>query len=85
MSRITGEGRAEFLKTWRPGFDQEGAGRGGGQLNLCVETINPSTGINLTVLERMHQFTSKVLVYVIFVVSVCAPVENLENRTLLCY
>ena len=30
VSRITGEGRAEFLKTWRPGFDQEGAGRGGG-------------------------------------------------------
>ena len=68
---------------------RERGGGGGaeraGQLNLCVETINPFKGINLTVLERMHQFTSKVLVYVIFVVSVCAPVENLENRTLLCY
>ena len=52
---------------------------------MCVETINPFKGINLMVLERMHQFTSKVLVYVIFVVNVCAPVENLENRTLLCY
>ena len=32
VSRITGEGRAEFLRTWEPGFDQEGAGagRGGG-------------------------------------------------------
>ena len=31
VSRITGEGRAEFLRTWGPGFDQEGAGgRGGG-------------------------------------------------------
>ena len=47
---ITGEGRAEFLRTWRSGFDQEGAGVGGerreraGQLNLCVETINPVRG-----------------------------------------
>ena len=39
-SRITGEGRAEFLRAWGHGFEQEGAG-GGGQLNLCVETINP--------------------------------------------
>ena len=43
VSRITGEGKAEFLKTWGPGFDQEGAGGAGGagragQLNLCVET-----------------------------------------------
>ena len=28
--RITGEGRAEFLRAWGPEFDQEGAGRGGG-------------------------------------------------------
>ena len=44
VSRITGEGGAEFLRAWRHGFEQEGAGgRGGwaGQLNLCVETINP--------------------------------------------
>ena len=48
VSRITGEERAEFLRTWGPGFDQKGGregGRGGrgrvGQLNLCVETINP--------------------------------------------
>ena len=30
VSRITGEGRAEILRTWGPGFDQEGAERGGG-------------------------------------------------------
>ena len=31
VSRITGEGRAEFLRAWGPGFEQEGAlGRGGG-------------------------------------------------------
>ena len=26
VSRITGEGRAEFLRAWGPGFEQEGAG-----------------------------------------------------------
>ena len=36
VSRITGEGREEFSKTWGPGFDQRGAGRAG-QLNRCVE------------------------------------------------
>ena len=50
VNRITGEGRAEFLWTWGPDFDQKGGGRGEegegqvGQLNLCVETINPSCG-----------------------------------------
>ena len=45
MGRITGEGRAEFLRAWGPGFEQEGAGGGrAGQLNLCVETINPLRG-----------------------------------------
>ena len=51
VSRITSEGRAEFLRTWGPDFDQKGGGRGGGggggrvgQVNLCVETIYPSWG-----------------------------------------
>ena len=46
VSRISGEGRAEFLRTWGPDFDQKGGGRGGkggrarvGQVYLCVETI----------------------------------------------
>ena len=30
ISRITGEGRVEFLRAWGPGFEQEGAGGGGG-------------------------------------------------------
>ena len=30
VSRITGEGRAEFLRTWGPDFDQKGAGEGEG-------------------------------------------------------
>ena len=46
VSRTTGEGGAEFSRAWGPGFEQEGAARGGGgrgrvgQLNLCVETIS---------------------------------------------
>ena len=53
VSRITGEERAEFLRTWGPGLDQKGAGVGGGrgggrvgQLNLCVEatSIHPLRG-----------------------------------------
>ena len=44
VSRITGEGRAEILRAWGHGFDQEGARRGGGgraeQLNLFAETMN---------------------------------------------
>ena len=43
VSRVTGEGSAEFLRAWGPGFEQEGAGGGrAGQLNLCTEAINPS-------------------------------------------
>ena len=69
VSRITGEGRAEFLRTWGPGFDQKRAGLegegdwgGGGRAgNLCLEAINPCKGINLTVLERMHQFIMCIL------------------------
>ena len=30
LSRITGEGKAEFLRTWGPGFGRKGGGRGGG-------------------------------------------------------
>ena len=29
VSRITGEGREEFIRTWGPDFDQNGAGGGG--------------------------------------------------------
>ena len=36
VSRITGEGRAEFLGTWGPGFDQEGAGGGRGGKSICA-------------------------------------------------
>ena len=39
-----------------------GAGVGRvGQLNLCVETIHSLKGINVAVLERMHQFIMYIL------------------------
>ena len=50
VGRITDEGRAEILRAWGPGFEQEGGREGGrgrgaaGRLNLCAETINPSRG-----------------------------------------
>ena len=62
VSRITSEGRAEFLSTWGPGFDQEGAGRGrvgggtGGAAQFVRANYKSFKGITLTVLERMHQF-----------------------------
>ena len=46
VSRIIGEGRAEFLRAWGAEFEQEGVvgGERVGQLNLCAETINPLRG-----------------------------------------
>ena len=39
VSRVTGEGRAEFGRAWEARSEQEGAaGRGG---RTCVENINP--------------------------------------------
>ena len=32
-----------------------------GQLNLCMETLHIFKGINVTVLERMHQFIMYIL------------------------
>ena len=61
VSRITVEGRAEFLRTWGPGFDQKGAGVGGGGTGGvaqfgCGNYKSFIKAINLTVLEIMHQF-----------------------------
>ena len=53
VSRITGEGRAEKLMAWGPGFEQEGAGDGG-----RAGTIK---GTNLKVVEGMHQFITYIL------------------------
>ena len=61
VGRITGEGRAEFLRTWGADCDQKGAGwRGDGGTGGAAQSVrgnyNSFEGINLTVLERMHQF-----------------------------
>ena len=40
VSRITGEGRAEFLRAWGAGFEQEGAGgRGGRDNSICARKL----------------------------------------------
>ena len=40
VSRITGEGTAEFSRAWGPGFKQEGAG-GGRRIYTIDEFISP--------------------------------------------
>ena len=64
VSRITGEGRAEFLRAWGHGFEREGAG-GGGRMNSATQNVRGSykslKGINLTVLDGMHQFIMHIL------------------------
>ena len=47
----------QFIMGWGGGA---GVGRVG-QLNLCVETKYYFEGINVTVLERMHQFIMYIL------------------------
>ena len=49
--RVIDDGRAEFLRAWGSGFEQEGAGGVGGggggwagQLNLCAKIVNPLSG-----------------------------------------
>ena len=62
--RITGEGRAEILRAWGPGFEQEGAGGGGGTggatQSVCGN-YKSFKGTNLTVVEGMHQFIIYIL------------------------
>ena len=59
---ITGEGRADFSRTGEPGFDQKGVGVGGGgggtggAAQFVRGNYKSFKGINLTGLERKHQF-----------------------------
>ena len=39
VSRISGEGRAEFLRTWGPNFDRKRGGRGGKGGRARVEQV----------------------------------------------
>ena len=57
VSPITGEGRAEVLRTWWPGLDQRGPGVGGGEqgaaggaAQFVRGNYKSFKGINLTVL-----------------------------------
>ena len=66
VSPITVEGRAELLRVWGPGFDQEGAGgegggTGGATQYVVRESYKSFKGIYLTVLERLHQFIMCIL------------------------
>ena len=63
VSRITGEGRAEFLRTWGAVFDQEGAGGGGadGATQSVRGNYKSFKGTNLTVVEKMRQFIMYIL------------------------
>ena len=68
VSRITSKGRAEFLRTWGPGFDQKGVGMEGGKgegtggvAQFVRGNYKSFKGINVTVLERMHQFIMYIL------------------------
>ena len=65
VSRITGEGRVEFLRAWGPGFEQEGAGAGGWEDRGATQSVRGNyesfKGITLTILEGMHQFIMYIL------------------------
>ena len=60
VSRITGEGRAEFARAWGLWFEQEGAGGGEGKTGGATQYVRGSyklfKGTTLTVVEVIHQF-----------------------------
>ena len=57
VRRITGEGRAEVLRAWGPGFEQQGIGGGTGGAPQSVRgNYKSCKGTNLTVVEGMNQF-----------------------------
>ena len=63
VNRITGEGRAEFLRAWGPGFEQEGAmaeGTGGATQSVRGN-CKSFKGTNMTVVQGMHQFITCIL------------------------
>ena len=57
VSRTTGERRAEFVRAWGAGFEQEG-GRIGGATQSVRGDKNSFKGTNLTVVEGTHPFSS---------------------------
>ena len=66
VSRKAGEGRAEFLRTWGPDFDQQVGGRWerrgatGGAAQFVRGNYESFKGINLTVLEKKYIYKYQV-------------------------
>ena len=60
VSRITGEGRAEFSRAWGAGFEQEGAGEGGA-IQSVRGNFDYFKGTNPTAVEGMHLFIMYIL------------------------
>ena len=49
VSRISGEGRAKFSRTWGPDFDQKGGGRGGkGATRSGHQTTRPRIALPIS-------------------------------------
>ena len=73
VSRITGEGRAEFLRAWGLGLSKRergGGGRGAGRATQSVRGNYKSfKGTNLTVVEGVHQF-------IMYILQVVQPVSR---------
>ena len=65
VSRITGEGRAEFLRAWGVGLNKREPGGGGRETGGATQSVRGNyksfKGTNLTVAERMHQFIMYIL------------------------
>ena len=66
VSRISDEGRAEYVRAWGPAFEQEGVGgRGEGETGGATHNVRGNCksfkGKNLTVVEGMHQFITYIL------------------------
>ena len=77
LSRITGEGRAEFLRTWGPGSDQEGAGGGSGGVDGRGNSI---CSLKLEILwgDKSDGFGNNARVYHVYPVSYTTSEERAE-------
>ena len=55
----------EFLTAWRHGFEQEGAGEGGGEMGGATQNVRGNyksfKGINMAVLDGIHQIILYIL------------------------
>ena len=61
VSRITGEGGAEFSRVWGPGCNKSERGGEGGATQSVRGKRKSFNKTNMTVLEGMHQFIKYIL------------------------